>query len=309
MLEAHSHRLKVLYILGSGRCGSTLLDIILGAHPLMKSTGELKKAPLPAWIPGETCSCQVNASLCAFWSAVRRECESRFSFNEYTDGQRRYERLRYLPLTVTAAWVRTDAIQGQAHSMAEMIRVISRQSGKPTIIDSSKDPARGVAYSLCQSEGIDIYYIHLVRDGRGFVWSKKTRPDGEGMGKETKRRSVGNLAFRWMLFNLVSSILFRHRGRGYLRVRYEDLVTRPEETLTRIGEFVGEDMSALITRLERGEDWFADHLIGGNRLRFGNLGALRLDAEWQRGLSRREQAVFWGVAGWLSRIYGYQVRL
>ncbi len=86
---------KVLYITGAGRSGSTILDIVLGNHPDIESTGELSNLVRNGWIGGESlkgierkrvrvpiCTCgrrtdipdvEDAAEACPFWSSVRRE--------------------------------------------------------------------------------------------------------------------------------------------------------------------------------------------------------------------------------------------
>lgn len=70
---------KLIYILSFGHSGSTLLDLTLGTHPEMLSTGELMFLPfnlqrsLQAEYPiadGSRCSCHLKYEDCPIWSRV-----------------------------------------------------------------------------------------------------------------------------------------------------------------------------------------------------------------------------------------------
>ena len=64
------------YILSASYSGSTLLTLVLGAHPEMGTVGELKATAM-----GNTeeyvCSCGAKMIECPFWTAVRAELDSR----------------------------------------------------------------------------------------------------------------------------------------------------------------------------------------------------------------------------------------
>src|SRR5215212_3885570 len=87
---------KVLKIIGLGRSGSTILDIVLGNHPQIESVGEVMNLIRTGWISQESlrgldpkrlrrplCTCgkrldvpnivDAPAEGCPFWSSVRRE--------------------------------------------------------------------------------------------------------------------------------------------------------------------------------------------------------------------------------------------
>lgn len=69
-------KLKVVYILSPGHSGSTLLGLLLGAHPAVATVGELKFAP-PGYRDGQTCSCGVRMEQCDFWQAVSERLRQR----------------------------------------------------------------------------------------------------------------------------------------------------------------------------------------------------------------------------------------
>ena len=113
----------VLFIMGAGRSGSTILDIVLGNHPEIESTGEVGLLPRTGWISQKSireieekkirlplCACGrrldvltagVADELCPFWSSVRREWVERAGQDDvesYPELQMTFERYRDCPL-------------------------------------------------------------------------------------------------------------------------------------------------------------------------------------------------------------------
>ncbi len=178
-------------------------------------------------------------------------------------------------------------------------------SGRPFVVDSSKSLGRGFLLRPAMTGGLDVRYIHMVRDGRAFLWSKRSRPDGEGVGKPTPDRSPLRLAGLWLTTNFLATVLFSLQAGRYLRVRHEDLIAHPRETLERVGRFLGIDLGPVAELAETARPVPVSHVVGGNRLRFTRGLTLRADEEWARALPRREGRAFWVVAGWLAQWYGY----
>src|SRR5437773_1697066 len=48
---------RVIYIMGAGRSGSTLLDTILASHPEVVGVGELVNLHSAGWTAKEICAC------------------------------------------------------------------------------------------------------------------------------------------------------------------------------------------------------------------------------------------------------------
>ena len=297
----------MVYVLGTGRCGSTVLDILLGSHPDVCSTGELRQLPIVARGLRQPCSCGEDALSCPFWTKVLAELEPAVPLAELDQG-RRFEFTRALPRTALLLAFPRSAVSRYARSLAALLRAISVQSGRPVVVDSSKHIGRAMILWKARGRGIDLRFVHLVRDGRGFVWSKRRVLDGQGLGLSPQEKNVADLSVWWVVSNLLSSVLFRlHPGR-YLRVRYEDLVAKPERTLEGLGRFLGLDLTDVIATVRDHRPVPVGHVVGGNRLRFARGLVLKPDTEWQQNLPQDDERTFWGIAGWLARRYGYEAR-
>jgi hypothetical protein len=313
---------KVLYIIGAGRSGSTILDITLGNHPEIESVGELRNITDSAWVGREKrspfCACGRHldahgaAEVCPFWSDVRRRWLQGATPDEVADYvllQNDFERLRSWRRLLRERYAPSARFRDYQRLTRGLFESIRAASEKTVIVDSSKSPLRAVA--LAMTPGIDLRLIHLVRDGRGVTSSRR-----KSLGKDPKAgvwwnheaRSVWNTAASWVGANLAAEGVRRRVGpERSVRVRYEDFATDPVDTMAKIGELVGLDLTELARAAAAGVPLKANHNVGGNRMRMSKDIRLRPDAgEWRRALSAREQRLSWALMGRLMLRYGYK---
>jgi hypothetical protein len=297
--------MDVVYILGYGRSGSTILDILLGSDPMIQSVGELDL--LSREWGNRSCSCGQSYDSCAFWSRVRFHTEKAVGPQAVQAREktlRCVETLRAFPFLLMHCIPSRRARAYRDFLRAELA-AIAQVSGKSTILDSSKcaREAAGRALAIRRVAGVPVKMIHLVRDGRAVLWSVKRGDNvrlGDGCSEDAaafswpELRAIGG----WVLANAIALLTALVSERGtVLRVRYEDFVREPRRELIRIGEFLGRDLSAIADRIERGETFAAGHNTGGNRA--GKAGALQLreDREWEARLGRTDRALYWTL-GW-----------
>lgn len=301
--------MKVLYVTGAGHIGSTILDIVLGNHPRIQGVGELSKLHRSGWSgdAGRRCACGSLVAECSFWSRVRRRwaeavggddvaryVELQACFERYRDAWSRLLANRQRPSTDFREYL------GKTQALYEAIREVS---GRPIVVDSSLTPRR--AYALTLNPGVELSLIHLVRDGRGVIWSLM-KPNKQILTKVYKPAPSWRTSKYWVSANLQSAWVFRRvpTARKQL-VRYEDFVTRPAEVLQRIGALVGEDLSPLGRRVAAEGLLDAGHTVGGSRVRMSSSIQLKADFAWKQQLPSKDRRVFWLMAGWLAQRYGY----
>ena len=206
---------------------------------------------------------------------------------------------------------------GLTRAFFESIRAVS---GKPVIVDCSKISVR--AFALGMTPGIDLYVVHLVRDGRGVIashigsfrddrragvrWDHKGRP----LWKTAARRRVLHLVsvVSWIVRNLATEWVCTQLGpKRTMRLRYEDFVADPKGALERIGSLLELDLTDVAEAASSGKPMQAGHNVGGNRTKKSGIITLRPDAqEWRTALSPTEQRLSWALMGWLMRRYGYK---
>ncbi|MGH7288211.1 MAG: sulfotransferase [Myxococcota bacterium] len=308
MAEQSQERLKLIYLMGAGHIGSTVIDVVLGTHPRIESMGELWKLP-QAWLKGSPRSCACGASVhdCAFWSQVRKGWAELAG----DDDVARHVVLTQCFEASPAGWARLLGARAARGDFAEYVRrntalyrAIQQVGGKPFVVESSLSPRR--AFVLAHSPGIDLHLIHLVRDGRGVIWSHQN-PAKRGERTSFEPKSTFHTTKYWVTANLQSTLVFsRVRAERRLRLRYEDFATEPHAFLARLGAWIGEDLSGLLSAARAtAEAAPVRHTPGGNRVRLQKQIHVRADFGWIEHLPERERRLFWLLAGWLARGYGY----
>lgn len=295
-------RVQLIYIAGSGRSGSTLLDLLLGRHPRIAGVGEFTR--FSDWLAhNDPCTCGAPVRECAYWLEILGDVgEDGLPVTSFGRG-------RAHTLRLFARWVRgrplPPRLQGIARENRRLLAGVARATGAEWIVDSSKDPGR--LFALLASGLFDVRVLHLVRDGRGVAYSR-TKPRASKvrierlMERGPARRTVGRTTRRWIAINLLLlGARLRLPDERYRLVRYEDLAERPESEMRRIYEFCGLEPR---NPLENGADRTA-HNIGGNAIRFDALRRIRVDDAWRRKLSRRNRWVFalhgGNLMNWLAR--------
>ena len=194
-----------------------------------------------------------------------------------------------------------------ASHTTRLFEAMLSQSGKRTIVDSSKLPGRAMA--LARIPEIDLRVIHIVRDGRGVAWSLAkayNRDVKSGLQREIKPKSVSRTALRWSVVNLQTEYLSRRLDpKKVMRVRYEDFVSNPSGVMQEIGTFADLDFGEVGEKLQRGEPICPSHQIAGNRLRMNASISLAKDESWRSMMPPGQQVSFRRLGGWMLRRYGY----
>lgn len=292
---------KVIYIAGYGRSGTTLLDIALGEHPSITGAGELSTLARHVWAEAEYCACGSVVRDCPFWRDVVddwRAGEAPDMIDDYHAHQRRTETI--LPLGRLRAGNRQNA------RTTRLFASIRAHSGRPIVLDSSKLPGRGAA--LAANPGIDLYVIHVVRDPRGVAWSLRkgiARHVEGGVQRTLRPKSLLHTALRWSIVNAAADALCRRVGNARsLRVRYEDFVAYPRETLGRILGLVGEQPLAAHDG-GRAATFRPQHQMAGSRHRMQPAITIERDERWRDAMPPAQQALVSAITAPLRWRYGY----
>lgn len=301
-------KVKVLYIAGWGRSGSTILDNVLGQLDGFFSVGELCFMWERNVIQNRLCGCERPFRECPVWTRVMRTA---FGGMDGVDAREMVHlrdgaiRTRHVPLMFAPSGeARLKARLGEyPNNIERLYRAIQESTGSRVIVDSSKLPSYG--YALGMIPAIDLYVVHLVRDARAVAHSwlrKMVEPD---TGTLMRRHSAFESPIIWDVWNLTTEVLWRERRDRYLRLRYEDFVDDPQRAVGRILDLIGEHVpSAPIEgrKVELG----VNHTVGGNPSRF-KTGAveLRPDEEWKVKMKRLDRVVVTALSWPLLRRYGY----
>ncbi|MGH9004967.1 MAG: sulfotransferase, partial [Acidimicrobiia bacterium] len=307
---------KVLYIGGFGRSGSTLVERILGQLPGFCSSGEVVFLWQRGLIDGQLCGCGVPVPDCEFWNRVGKTAFGgwdQIDAHEMLALQKRVDRNRYIP-SMVAPRLRPQAqadLDRYTDVLSRLYRGIGEVAGARVVIDASKHAS--TAYLLRRVPGIDLRVVHLVRDNRGvaYSWTKEVKKPEVTGGDDAfmPQYSPSSSGRQWVAYNLLFDAL------GVIDttmiLRYEALMAQPRKGLERIlaaaSEPVTDESFAFL-----GDGWVdlgVDHTVAGNPMRFhqGRLD-LRLDQAWTTKLPERDRKVVTAITWPLQLRYGYSKR-
>lgn len=301
--------MKVLYILGRGRSGSTILANVLGEIPGFFSAGEIRYLWDPVVTHGGACGCGAPIHQCEVWSPVLDRL-SNVDLQQVVRWQHEVVRernfVRLLRANDRAAW---SASSGYADVMDRVYRAIQEVTGCSVIVDSSKRPSYGAFIRALPQ--VDPHFLHLARDPRASAYSWQSRRYESARGGEVKRRNAFDSTVRWDILNLSSEALLKRLpdGRG-LRLRYEDFATDPRPTIEALCRFVGEVPQRLPFTDDRTVTFSTNHTIAGNPSRFktGEL-EIRDSAEWQTDQALLSRWTATAVALPFLRRYRYPLKV
>ena len=293
----------VIFLAGSTRSGSTVLERELAAAVGGVGVGEVRYAWQRGIAEDNRCSCGADFSACAFWSKVLVSCredgtplsESQIPALNSIIRTRRV--IQYEHPILLRRWKPFGAI---APVVKNLYRSIARASAGAVIIDSSKDP---MYLRLVMATGVHrVLVIHLTRDSRGvaYSWSRRrVRPEVTGRVELMPVLSPRAVAREW---NRVNALLEWRKPPHYLRLRYEDFADAPQETLNTVVDC----MRGL--GWPRGGDIMAFHSVAGNPVRFDSSRSIERDREWESAMPALDRATVTALTAPLLYRYGYPVR-
>jgi len=301
---------RLLYIIGVSRSGSTILDAVLGSQSGISATGELYLLLKDDHGTPRICACGEPTESCSFWGPVLAEWERGLSPerpSSYERMQAKFERFRDVPRLVMELVRRSRSFDRYAKWTFDLLRILGENAGGGYIADSSKHPPRALA--LLMIAGIEVSLIHILRDPRAVVWSKLKfyRPMGKPDPLHAPLRMTLRTIFEWLLLNLSTEVILRLRPPvRSIRIRYEDFADRPEYELRRLGATIGIDLSALAARAGSGEAFGFGHIMAGNTARHRGSRPLVKDTDWQHSSPGWMRRLVWLLTGFLARRYGYR---
>lgn len=293
--RAETDRDPVPFIVGVGRSGTTMLRLMLDAHP------ELAIPPETHFVPDLIDAIDEGASpatAIGVMTAVRQWADLQI---DEADALGSFEAL--------------DDFNSTEALRAFYALYLQRQ-GKPRW--GEKTPAYVRNMRKIERALPEARFIHVIRDGRDVALSRWKRTLGEG-----KRAPAAQVAEGWQR-RIRRAQKQGRKLKHYTEIRYEDLVTDTEAELRRIAEFVELDWDPVMLRYyERAADRMAEMArdlpsADGKPVRPGEE---RMQAHamtqkppdpsamyrWKEQMGAEDVAAFDAAAGELLTELGYEV--
>jgi len=306
----NNSRTKVLYIAGSGRSGSTILQSILGQIDGFSAMGEL------CYVWGcfdAPCECGILLPECKIWKAVLGEAFGDIDHIDVQKMSRLAESFRIYDLpSVLIPHIRqkhVSRLREYLDNVEKLYRAIQSTTDSRVIVDSSKSAAYG--YLLQMIPAIELYVVHLIRDSRAtaYSWTRKKlfRPNTTYyMARHHPARS----SWQWNARNITAEVYLRQTPAHYMKLRYEDFVDKPQESIARILSLLGEtDVHLPFVAEHTVEISKTNHSVFGNLVRFKTgMVELKMDEEWKTKMKRTHKITVTALTWPLLLKYRYLPR-
>ena len=253
---------ELIYIVGSGRSGSTLLEIILGSQEDVFSCGELCQLIIE-YLNGSYCACGETLSNCNYWSNIVTNWikKNHLTLNEI----RRFAYLDYFyshPKNLKAwfmaliSFYQTEEYKWYLALLKSLLLEIVQHTQAKIITDSSKSPVRILNLKKIWPGKITI--IHLIRSPFEIISSLKkswTKDKKKGIQNDIPARNPIRTAIFWIVINSMAEFVIWLTKIKCLRIKYEDLIKNP---------YI---LSRIYPNIKLKEPFPGTHICAGNRIR------------------------------------------
>jgi len=291
-------RFPAPFVVGVGRSGTTLLRMMLDAHP-------------PLTIPPETHF--INP-------LIQASGKLRFNPRTATRAIVEDERRRWNDFGIEEADLLAAFEEIRPFNTTDALRAFyglyAAKHGKPRWGDKTPDYIRKMR--KLQKTLPEARFIHVIRDGRDAGLSQNARIAKRGKDPIPARE----MARRWRK-RIVKSRVDAEEVEHYIEVRYEDLVSDTETVLRRVCEHVELDYDPAMLRYHETAEERLQEMAGalpakkgrpereaGERLEAHALTTKPPDADrvavWKREMTPEENAEFENAAGYLLDDLGYE---
>lgn len=310
--DAERRTVDVVYIAGDGRSGSTLLSRLLNELPGWLAIGEVRYLWERGLQQDRACECGRPFSRCPLWSEVEADLRARGLLDprDAAEAERRLLRLRRVHGAVRGVadpgtWA--GEVGEYVDQVAAVYESVQRISGAKVLVDSSKLAQYGQV--LRATDDVRLRVLHLVRDPRATVhsWRRAKPLEAHAPRAVMPQRSLLRSVGVWTASNVLTERLLTERVAHSHRMRYEDLVRAPVETLRSAMDALGLEVQVPAALAEPELHLQPGHGLAGNpdRLRAGPV-VLRLDDAWRREMPRRDAALIGGLTSRLRERYGFE---
>ena len=293
MTQATSDKLKVLFIAGNGRSGSTLLSVILGQLDGFLSVGEIYHVWERGVIQNRMCGCGQSFTECSTWQRFFDlayggldviNAQQMLSYQQHMTATKRLPGMMLRPKRPL-----TPDQQHYVDTWEKLYLAFREATGCDVLVDASHWPTYG--HLLSHAPSLDLYIVHVVRDPRAvaYSWGKQKMAEP---GYPMRQLGPAKSTFYWSAWNMGISRLWDRPNVNYLLVRYEPFIRDPQRTINRIVEFVAEAPRELPFIGLNTVNLRPTHSLSGNTSRFvdGPV-SLRVDDAWKSKLPARSKLI------------------
>ena len=254
----------LIYIIGAGRSGTTLLDIMLGNMNDAVSLGEINRFYKRHGVPPKR---EETSKAYKFWDKFRKLLNTK----DYTKSYNYAQNNEYHSSFIKA--IRRKNSTDYIKDLRQQYDVLREITNEKVLVESSKYPSRALNLSSYLNDNFfEIKYIYLKKDPIKVVKSFQKK----NVEQPSKGYFMANIYY--LLVNILCQltvVILKKRHHKVAVVKYEDLVEKPQSVVKYLGKTINEDCAALLSKLSQNKELNTGLLFDGNRIRLKETLTLR----------------------------------
>jgi hypothetical protein len=271
------------FLFGMERSGTTLLSMMIGAHPLVA----------------------VPLATTGMWVDFAKRLESGFNglatqddVVRLVDAILEHERIRLWDAEVDRdALLENLPLRNYGETVARFHAGYAHAKGKPCW--ANVDIATLDSMDQVNAWLQNARFLHIIRDGRDVALSHQTMPYGAG--------NVAECARAWVSRTTINTKMGRILGPArYMTIRFEDLVLDTRATLERICTFMGIPYDE---RMLRYDEMVEEKIPANRRWLWPAIARPPQQSkvgQWRQRMTRSQRIVFEGIANQALKDWGYE---
>ena len=286
-------KIKVLYIAGFERSGSTILNRVLGQIDGFVAWGELRDIWQHGIAENRPCTCGNLFADCLAWQQVFDKAFDDIDQLNLSKIKELQEKTRLMVLPHYFGIMKDESFKQKANQyftyLEKLYQAIQLTTGSKVIVDSTKASWYGYVLGLLPS--IDLSVVHIVRNPKGICYSlERHKQKGE---PESQWYNPLHASLSWNFKNYAVEMLLNSPEKRYLRISYEDFIQNPQMIIESILDLIEEKVTSLPfvdrTTVKMG----VDHIITGSPSSRSNIGTVKLlpDEKWKQSMNILDKAL------------------
>lgn len=251
---------NLIYILGAGRSGTTLLGILLNNSKDITHYGELNRYFDLDGVPRASKEYE-NQEVPKFWSEVKEILNSQYSSHQLCELgclSRKYESHKYFVTNFLRLFGKRDFKKYSKFKRLLLANLHSKSNFK-VVVDSSKYPNCLLSLNRILHPKV----IYIVRNPESVINAFLKE------NLEQPSKTIFSAALYYFIINCFCSIVyyFKVPAKNRIRIKYEDLIVNPEKTLNQIQEKFNVDLVEVIDKIKKNSELKTGFELDGNRIR------------------------------------------
>lgn len=254
---------KLVYVIGTGRSGTTLLDIILGNNEGAISCGELNRYLM---YEGALSPLENKPETHVFWESFKKALLEKFGgevkFQYLFKIANKFEHHSGFIKRLLGIYNRKE-MEDYLDFLKRFYETLFEFSDAKIFIESSKYPSR--AYYLSEVMDCEMDFVNLKRSPAAVVRSF-AKQDLEQPSQNWLKATIYYFLVSFLTWWVKKETIMK-KNRNFVFIRYEDLISHPIQSIEKIEKALRLNLTRSKSIINKSGEFAVGNLYHGNRLR------------------------------------------